>query len=266
MFLILAVLRGQDKSIKAGEYDISPCFSPEKILKIFVSGQIKLYRLTIPEGLNIREIAQLVETAGFGSKKNFMALASDPEFISSFGIKADSLEGYLFPETYFFPRGTGHKKIIKTMVQGFNSVFIPRWHETARKMGFSLHEIVILASIIEKETGVPEERPLIASVFHNRLKKGMRLESDPTVIYGIPDFNGNITRKDLRTPHSYNTYILTGLPGGPIACPGKMSLEAAVFPARTNYLFFVSKQDTTHYFSKNYQEHKRAVMKYQLNQ
>ena len=132
-------------------------------------------------------------------------------------------------------------------------------------MGFTVHEIVTLASIIEKETGEASERPVISSVFHNRLEKGMRLESDPTVIYGIEDFDGNITRKDLRTPTPYNTYVIKGLPPGPIANPGKMSLQAALYPADTEYIFFVSKKDSTHKFSKTLKEHNRAVRKYQLN-
>lgn len=265
-FRAIALLKKQGKKIQAGEYAISAAFSPGKILTMFVNGQVKLYRLTIPEGLNIRETANLVEKAGFGTKKDFIKLAYDKNFIRSLGIKADTLEGYLFPETYFFPVDTDTKKIIRKMIQRFNLVFTPQWKKTAREKGFSVNEIVTLGSMIEKETAAPEERPVIASVFHNRLKKGMRLESDPTVIYGIPNFNGNITRKDLRTLTPYNTYKVSGLPAGPIASPGKESLKAAIFPAETEYLFFVSKKNGTHKFTKNYTAHKKAVKKYQIMQ
>jgi UPF0755 protein len=150
------------------------------------------------------------------------------------------------------------------MVNRFHSVFSEEWKKRAAELGFTVHKIVTLASIIEKETGSPKERPLIASVFHNRLKKRMRLESDPTVIYGIKNFNGNLTRKDLKTATPYNTYKISGLPPGPIANPGKASLEAALYPANTNFLYFVSKNDTTHKFSTNLRDHNRAVRKFQL--
>ena len=150
------------------------------------------------------------------------------------------------------------------MVQRFRSVFKPEWEERAASFGFTVHEVVTLASIIEKETGATFERPLISSVFHNRLRKKMRLESDPTVIYGIKDFNGNLTRKHLKTRTPYNTYKIRGLPAGPIANPGRASLEAALFPEKTKYIYFVSKKDRTHYFSTNLKEHNRAVRKYQL--
>jgi UPF0755 protein len=150
------------------------------------------------------------------------------------------------------------------MVQRFRETISDRWRARADELGLTLHEIVTLASIIEKETGVPEERPLIASVFHNRLRKGMRLETDPTVIYGIEDFDGNLTRKHLRTPTPYNTYLIKGLPPGPIASPGRASLEAALYPADTDYLFFVARKDRTHQFSSTLEEHQKAVRKYQL--
>ncbi|MFO7749833.1 MAG: endolytic transglycosylase MltG [Desulfobacteraceae bacterium] len=265
LFQIYARYRGQAGSIKAGEYVMSPAMSPEEILGVLVKGTVKLYRLTVPEGLTIEETAVLVEKAGLGTQEMFTAGARDREFAEKLGISAPSLEGYLFPETYFFPKNSSVRTIITTMVERFNIVFSDQWHQRAKEMGMSRHDIVILASIVEKETGDASERPIIASVFHNRLKKGMRLESDPTVIYGMPDFNGNITRRDLRTKTPYNTYKIAGLPLGPIANPGKMSLKAVLFPANTDFLFFVSKKDTTHKFSRTLREHNRAVRKYQLN-
>ena len=258
-------IKGYANQLKAGEFVLSACMTPQKILEIFVKGKTKLYKLTIPEGFNLNQIAGEIEKKGFGTKQDFILIAKNKKFIKKMGINADSLEGYLFPETYFFSRNEPLKNIIIKMKNRFNIVFTEKWKKKAKEMGFSLHEIVILASIIERETGHAPERPLISSVFHNRLKKGMRLESDPTVIYGIPDFNGNITKKDLMTITSYNTYKIQGLPLGPIANPGVKSLKAALFPANTDYLFFVSKKDNTHKFSKNLKEHNKAVKKYQLN-
>jgi len=253
-----------EKKLQAGEYVLSASKSPEQILDIFVKGKVKLYRITIPEGMNINETASIVETANFCRQEDFIALCHDKTFILSFGIKAASLEGYLFPDTYFFPKNTSCQAVITNMVAHFNTIFTKEWQEQAKTMGFSVHDIVILASIIEKETGDAQERPLISSVFHNRLKKNMRLESDPTVIYGIKNFDGNIKRKHLSMATPYNTYQIKGLPSGPIANPGALSLLAALNPAHTEYLFFVSKKDTTHQFSKTIHEHNKAVEQYQL--
>lgn len=288
LFMIFARYKRVNRMIKAGEYAFLSKDTPEKILDMLVKGKVKLHRITIPEGFNIKETATVVEKAGFGTFADFINLATDKNFIQSlginmdsggvnpgedsaekhngkhFGINVDSLEGYLFPETYLFPAGTEQKKIIQSMVERFNKVFTPEWQEHCKQSGFTMHEIVTLASIIEKETANTEERPLISSVFHNRLKLGMRLESDPTVIYGISDFNGNITKRDLLTATPYNTYAITGLPAGPIASPGKFSLQAAIFPQKSDFIFFVSKNNTTHYFSKTLKEHNVAVSKYQL--
>jgi UPF0755 protein len=197
-------------------------------------------------------------------RKNFLDAATDPETVRGQGIEADTLEGYLFPDTYYFPRGLDSATIIATMVKQFRAAFKPAWEQQAEALGMTVHEVVTLASIIEKETGAPEERPLIASVFHNRLKKGMRLETDPTVIYGIPDFDGNIKRRHLETYTPYNTYKIKGLPPGPIASPGALALEAALYPAQSEFLYFVSKKDGTHQFSRTIKEHNAAVRKYQL--
>lgn len=264
LFRLLVRHRGMATRIQAGEYGLSPAMTPEQILSILAKGKVLLHRITIPEGLNLEETADLVERAGFGTREAFLHLARNPGFAERLKIKAATLEGYLFPETYFFRKDTPQKEIIQQMVHRFNVVYTPQWKQRTLDLGFSVHEIVTLASIIEKETGDSSERPIIASVFHNRLKRGMRLDSDPTVIYGIPDFNGNITRKDLRTTTPYNTYKIMGLPAGPIANPGKLSLGAALFPAESDFLYFVSKKDTTHKFSKTIREHNKAVRRYQL--
>ena len=252
------------RKLQAGEFILSAAKSPDQILKILIKGKVKLYRITLPEGLNIKEVAALVEKANLSTQKKFVDLCHDRSFISSLGIKAISLEGYLFPDTYFFPKHTSCENIITTMIEHFKIIFTEKWQVRTKTIGFSVHDIVILASIIEKETGDAQERPLISSVFHNRLKKNMRLESDPTVIYGIKNFDGNIKRKHLKTITPYNTYQIKGLPMGPIANPGALSLQAALYPAKSKYLFFVSKKDTTHKFSKTIREHNQAVKKYQL--
>ncbi len=264
-FRIIARFKGYDRQIKAGEYLLSLSMSPLEILENIAKGKTYLRRFTIPEGYTMRQIALAVSEAGLGKESEFMQLVSDAEFIKKSGIKADTLEGYLFPDTYFFPKSTGIPTILMTMIRRFHSVFKAEWETRAQEIGFSLHEIVTLASIIEKETGNPAERPLISSVFHNRLKKKMRLQTDPTVIYGIKDFDGNLTRKHLETLTPYNTYQIRGLPPGPIASPGEKSLHAALWPAQTAYLYFVSKGDKTHEFSSNMDDHNRAVRKYQLS-
>jgi UPF0755 protein len=261
---LIARINGHDKDLKAGEYQLSAAMTPGQILEIMVKGEVKLHKLTVPEGYNIVQISELVDQAGFGSKDAFVSAATDAATAQKMGVDAETLEGYLFPDTYYFPREVSLEKIIFTMVKRFWSIFTPEWKERAATFGFSVHQAVTLASIIEKETGAPFERPLISSVFHNRLRKKMRLESDPTVIYGIKNFNGNLTRKHLKTRTPYNTYKIRGLPAGPIANPGRASLEAALYPEKTSYIYFVSKKDSTHYFSTNLKEHNRAVRKYQL--
>jgi len=261
---IYARLRGFDKKLKAGEYSISTSMSPSEMLHMMVNGRVKLHRLTIPEGYTIQQIASVIEESGMGPKEEFLLTVADKNFLHKMGVDADTFEGYLFPETYYFPKGVSSKKIISTMVHRFQSVFKEDWKERAKNLDLSIHEVVTLASIIEKETGAAFERPVISSVFHNRLRIGMRLETDPTVIYGLKHFNGNLTRKHLLTPSAYNTYLNYGLPPGPIANPGRDAIEAALFPADTEFLFFVSKRDSTHQFSTNIRDHNNAVRKYQL--
>jgi UPF0755 protein len=263
-FRLLARLQGNDRRLKAGEYGLKASMTPLDILEILGRGQVKLYKLTLPEGLTLQQIAESVEKSGLGSAAGIAARATDPAFARSHGIPAGSLEGYLFPDTYLFPHGASAEAILTTMLQRFRSVFSAEWEQRAAQIGLTVHHVVTLASIIEKETGAPSERPLISSVFHNRLKKGMRLETDPTVIYGIRDFDGNLTRKHLETFTPYNTSVIKGLPPGPIASPGRDALEAALFPAQSGYLFFVSKNNGTHHFSSSFQEHQNAVQRYQI--
>jgi UPF0755 protein len=263
-FRLFARIKGYDKRIKAGEYMLSSVMTPEKILETMVEGKVYLHRLTIPEGYNLKQIARAVENAGFASESDFLKAAADPDLVHAKGIDAQTFEGYLFPDTYYFPRGVTPENIISAMVKRFWSVFKPEWEEQTKTLGMTIHQVITLASIIEKETAVPDERPIISSVYHNRLKRNMRLESDPTVIYGMGDFNGNITRKDLERPTPYNTYIMKGLPPGPISNTGAKAIEAALYPADTKFLYFVSRNNQTHHFSTNFKDHNRAVRKYQL--
>ncbi len=263
-FNLVARLKGFDKRLKAGEYVLCACMSPLQILEKLAKGEVKLYKITIPEGFNIFQIAELIAGNGFDNKSAFIEAASNADLARKYGIEGETFEGYLFPETYYFPKNSTPESIIASMVKQFWLVFGAAWQERSKQLGFSAHQIVTLASIIEKETSNPAERPLISSVFHNRLRMKMRLESDPTVIYGLKDFDGNLKRKHLETATPYNTYKTAGLPAGPIANPGKASLEAALYPADTKFIYFVSKKNKTHHFSTNLEDHNLAVRKYQL--
>lgn len=265
-FQAYARLHGYTTRIQAGEYALRGDMPPRDVLEALAGGHIYLHRVTVPEGFTIRQIAALLEQAGLGTEREFLRLATDPAVAAAEELPADTLEGYLYPDTYYFPRSYGAREIVKTMVRRFQREINDAWRQRAAQLGLTLHQVVTLASIIEKETGSPEERHLISSVFHNRLRKGMRLETDPTVIYGLAEFDGNLTREHLRTPSPYNTYLIKGLPPGPIASPGRAALEAALFPADAGYLFFVSRQDGTHQFSTNWKAHQQAVRKHQLGQ
>jgi len=264
-FKILARLMGVADSLRAGEYIFQGAMTPYRVLLELQKGSMVQRPVTIPEGANLRQIADILGNQSWVNPDRFLAMARDPNFISELGIKAESLEGYLFPDTYFFERG-GHNAgaIIGTMVAQMRTVLKETGAEKGQpEAGLDTHEILTLASIVEKETGQALERPLIARVFLNRLRKKMKLQTDPTVIYGIENFNGNLTRHDLRTPTPYNTYIIKGLPPGPIGSPGLAAIKAVINPAQGAYYYFVSKNDGSHYFSKSLAEHNQAVTKYQ---
>lgn len=262
-FALLAKFNGAITKIKAGEYEFTTSMLPSEVLDMIVTGRVKYYTVTIPEGYNIKEIATILTNINIVDKNSFLAKATDAAFAASLGIDGGNVEGYLFPDTYRFTKGMADDEIIRKMVQKFDKVYGEIAYKKPAWLKMSKKQIVALASIIEKETGAGMERPIISAVFHNRIKKGMRLESDPTVIYGIQNFNGNLTRRDLLTRTPYNTYQIYGLPSGPIANPGRASLEAAIAPSNVPYLFFVSKNDGTHYFSKGLSEHNKAVQFYQ---
>lgn len=264
-FVLMARLMGVDREIKAGEYALNTWMRPLEILRILIEGKVMVYEVRIPEGQTASQIGKLLAENGLVNYDTFMALVNDQGFVKFLGIDAPSLEGYLFPETYYFTKKDWTYDIIKKMVQNFKRTFNSEFEERASELKMTQREVVALASIIEKEAGVDTERPLIAAVFHNRLKKKIPLQSDPTVIYGLKNFSGNLTREHLRIRTPYNTYVIKGLPPGPIANPGRKSIYAALFPAKVDFLYFVSKNDGTHYFSKDLPEHNQAVYKYQKN-
>ena len=255
--------QGLAGSLQVGEYAISPASSVAEILEQIARGDVLDYEVSIPEGLTAAEIGRRISEAGLVDEDAFAEAVGDPELAAELGIPATHLEGYLLPETYRMPKGLGAREVATLLVEHFMEVW-SGLAPAAASRGLSMHEVVILASIVEKETGAAPERPLIASVFHNRLARSMRLESDPTIIYGIPEFDGNLRRRDLdNAANLYNTYQHAGLPPGPIASPGVAALRAVVEPAESDYLFFVSKGDGTHHFSKSYREHARMVDRYQ---
>ena len=263
-FIILGKLTRSERKIKPGEYALDTSMGPLKMLDMFKGGKVVLHKIRIPEGYSAQQIGSLLEMKGLITQEKFLKWVQHPKLINRFGINAPSLEGYLFPETYFFPKYMEGDKMIQTMVSRFKKTFSPEWQERAKALTMTEHKVVTLASIIEKETGKENERSLISAVFHNRIKRGMPLQSDPTVIYALPDFNGNLTRKHLSYLSPYNTYRVRGLPPGPIANPGAKSIEAALYPADVKYYYFVSKNDGSHYFSKTLGEHNRAVQHYQM--
>ena len=232
--------------------------------KALKEGKVQARRVTIPRGATLHQIAGLLAAEGLVDREQFLALAVDPSVASSYITAAETLEGFLFPGTYEFVEGQAEDAIIEAMVQRFYQAFPIEDELRARQIGKSLFEIVTLASIVEQEAVVDREKPTIAGVFYNRLEKGMRLQADPTVLYGR-NHKGRIRTRDLRANHPYNTYVHHGLPPGPIASPGKAALKAALEPARVDYFYFVSKNNGTHHFSRTLQEHNRAVRKYQLN-
>ena len=248
---------------KAGSYTIPRGSSMVQVLDTLVYGQPNLTSITIPEGKNMYEVAKLLAAAGITSEAEFLEVVQHPNFITQLKIVAPTLEGYLYPETYRFAPHTPAKIVAKTMIDLFNrkTSSIDFNHPFLSK-----HQVIILASVVEKETGAKIERPAIAGVFTNRLKKRMRLESDPTTIYGIwKRYKGNIRKSDLLELTPYNTYKIPALPQGPISNPSLEAIQAVLSPADHEYIFFVSKNDGTHVFTKTYQEHLEAVQDFQIN-
>ena len=264
LFTLLARWRGDDRRIRSGEYELPGGATGPEVLAALVSGKQRLRMVTIPEGLALDEIAVLLERAGFGTPERYRALAADPQFVASLGLPAPHLEGYLFPDSYAFESGATPEQIVGRMTARFREMFTPDLAQAAAERGLTVDQAITLASIIEKEAAVAAERPTISAVFHNRLKRGMPLQSDPTVLYGVPNTDGRIRSADLVRATPYNTYVIPGLPPGPIANPGRASIEAAVRPAEgVTALYFVARNDRTHEFNDTLAGHNRAVNRWQ---
>lgn len=263
VFVMLGKAQEVDRKIQPGEYELHAAMPPADILAKLLAGRVLLHAVTIPEGYTFTQIADVLAEQGITNRADFLKLASDTAFIKTLGISGETAEGYLFPDTYRFARATSAKDVIRTMVDQLARIMTEEWKTRAKEMNLTMHQVLTLASVIEKETGSGDERPQIASVFHNRLKKRIPLQSDPTVIYGLPNFDGNLHKKDLSHPSPYNTYRWAGLPPGPIASPGADAIRAALYPSTSTYLYFVSRNDGTHHFSATLTEHNRAVEKYQ---
>ena len=253
--------------LKAGEYQFEGPQNLPGVLEKLRLGQVHHYRITIPEGLALGEIAQRLEENGFGDEEKFLQAMQNIDLLGDWDPVADqNLEGYLFPETYFFPRGVDEREIVQSMVSHFREIWTQEYSRRAQELEFSIREVITLASLIEKETSLSGERPLVSAVFHNRLRQNLKLACDPTVIYAvnlIKEFDGVINQSDLDLDSPYNTYLSPGLPPGPISNPGLDSIEAALYPADVEYLYFVSTNEASHIFSINYRDHQRAVDKYQ---
>jgi UPF0755 protein len=260
-FTLLARISGHSGRLQAGEFSLRTNRQPYEVIKQLAGARPVEHLVTIREGLNSRQIAELFGKAGWVDRDRFIGLTKDPQFLQEVGLGGlDSAEGYLFPDSYRLVKPPPDaRELIKKLTSRFHDVWQDLPHADS---DLSRHEVVTLASIIEKETTQPMERPLIASVFLNRLGRKMRLQADPTAIYGLDDFAGKISREDLRRTSPYNTYIIPGLPPGPISNPGKAALLAVLQPAQSDYLYFVSKRDGSHYFSKSLKEHNRAIRKY----
>ncbi len=261
LFIILGRLSGLDRSLRYGYYKFLGGVSPVAVFQKLLRGEIEEYEIQIIEGHTLADVAQILEEKGIVEKESFFKLVKDRKLLKELSVDAPSLEGYLFPTKYKIPKGTDVVDIIRFMVNTTRR-FIGPFIERAEEMGFTENQLLTLASIIEKEARVDYERPLISAVYHNRLRRGMKLQADPTTIYDLKGTKKLVTRKDLLRKSRYNTYIHRGLPPGPIAAPGLKSVVAAVNPAQVNYLYFVSNNDGTHNFSERFDDHRQAVQEY----
>jgi UPF0755 protein len=263
-FVTLSLVRGSVRSLKAGEYEVPRGASTLDVLALLESGRVRQHPVLHPEGATLAELARALETARLASAADLLRTATDPAFLQAHGITGPSAEGYLFPDTYYFVRGMTPEQLLGRMVQRMQSKLTAEIREQATARHLTLHELLTLASIVEREAVSPDERPLISAVFWNRLRLGMPLQADPTVQYAVGKERRGLTRVDLQTDHPYNTYQRAGLPPGPIASPGLDAIAATLNPAPVNYLYFVKKDDQRHHFSATVEEHNSAVARYRL--
>jgi peptidoglycan lytic transglycosylase G len=267
-FRLALWLTGEGRRLRAGEYRFDRPMSARQVADKIARGEVYVRPITFPEGLTIKQMAQIYEENEFGPAQDFVAAAKNATLIAAIDPEAKDLEGYLFPDTYALPRKATAAQLVQRMVAAFQKALTPEMMEKASERAFTIRQFVTLASIVEKETGNPSERPLVAAVYVNRLRIGMPLQCDPTVIYALDRlgrYNGNLTRENMQVDSPYNTYRYPGLPPGPIASPGRASLAAAANPSDVGYLYFVSRNDGTHAFSSTLDEHNRNVQQYQLH-
>jgi UPF0755 protein len=264
-FVLRYELFFRPQGLKAGEYQL-PLGGPARdVLETLLKGKVFLHPVTLAEGLTGTEIMEAFVAAGFGRPEDFKAAFRETDDIALWDSLAGDLDGYLFPETYRLPRGIAAREIFRKMTAQFKTVFGDAGRRRAAELGMSVRDVVTLASLIEKETSLPAEKRLVSAVFHNRMRIGMKLDCDPTIIYALKKagpFEGRLLTKDLKFDSPYNTYLHPGLPPGPIANPGRESLEAALEPADADYLYFVARNDGGHQFSRTFAEHRAAVNKY----
>jgi UPF0755 protein len=261
-FRALVLLTFSGRRLHYGEYAFPTPPSTFEAWRRLVRGDVIKYEVTVPPGANLYDIAKLLEEKKLATAEAFLATAASPAVLRRLEIPGESAEGYLFPDSYIFVKPVTPEEILEFMVRQFHRKVPPDTEKRAKEAGLSLHQVVTIASIIEKETGVEEEKPIVSAVIRRRLALGMPLQMDPTVIYGVKRFDGTVTRKDLRTEGPYNTYLNLGLPPGPIANPGLAALAAALNPSKEEYLYFVSRNDGSHTFSRTLPEHNRAVERF----
>lgn len=261
-FRALVLLTFSGRRLHYGEYSFPTPPSAFDAWRRLIRGDVIKYEVTVPPGANLYDVAELLEKKKLATAEAFLAMAASPAVLRRLEIPGDSAEGYLFPDNYTFVKPVTPEEILEFMVRQFRRKVPPDAEKQAREAGLSLHQVVTIASIIEKETGVEEEKPIVSAVIRRRLALGMPLQMDPTVIYGVKRFDGTVTGKDLRTAGPYNTYLNRGLPPGPIANPGLAALAAALNPSEAEYLFFVSRNDGSHAFSRTLSEHNRAVERF----
>jgi UPF0755 protein len=266
-FRIALWMSGRARHLQAGEYRFDRAMTAREVIDKIARGEVDVQAITFPEGLTIAEMARIFEAAGFGAASAFAAASRDVSLVQTIDPTAMDLEGYLFPDTYLVSRKIDAPALVRLMVGRFVGVMTPALLADAATVGLDARQLMTLASMVEKETAKAEERPMVAAVYLNRLKIGMGMQCDPTVIYALQRagrYDGNLRRDDLMFDSRYNTYRYSGLPPGPIAAPGKASIEAAARPAQADYLYFVSRNDGTHVFSRTLAEHNANVQRYQV--
>ncbi len=268
LFVLLSKIFNWEKDLKAGKYELTSS-SLIEVLHQLRKGQIKIYRVTIPEGLPKWEVAKILGSRGVVKEDVFLRLIENPQIFKedyTFPLPKESLEGYLYPDTYYFISDENSQEVVKKFLARFEEVVVPLYENWRGNHDLSLEEVITLASIVEKEAWVSSEKPIIAAVFYNRLRKGLRLRADPTVKYALGNFRERLTLNELKTPSSYNTYLYHGLPPGPIFSPGEDSIYAVLHPAEVDYLYFVAKGNGSHQFSQTYEQHLKAVYQYRKEQ